>query len=127
MKSSSREFILFVISGSVNTIVTYLLYAVLLWLANYLVAYTLSYIAGILFAYYLNSRWVFRQKMELKKALQYPLVYLLQYLLGIVGLKVLVDWFGISPLIAPWLVIVLTIPPTFLLSRWIIRPNAAHD
>jgi putative flippase GtrA len=53
--------------------------------------------------------------------LYYPLVYLAQFLLGLLLLKVLIGAMHMSAWLAPLLVSVLTIPMTFLLSRIIMR------
>ena len=76
MRFMNSEFLRFVVSGGVNTLVGYGVY---LWLhqsTNYSTAYTLTYLFGIAFSYYLNSRFVFHQPLHWKKAIQYPVVYI---------------------------------------------------
>jgi putative flippase GtrA len=121
MRFINREFTRFIFWGGVNTLLGYLLYALLLLFLQYLVAYTVTYLTGILISYYLNSRFVFRREVGLKKAVQYPLVYLAQYLLGTGALYLLVQVMKVNKLVAPAIVILLTIPVTFLLGRRIIR------
>ena len=72
-------------------------------------------------SYYLNSRFVFKREVSLTKALRYPIVYLVQYLLSISLLCILIEIFSLNKLIAPALVILITIPATFFLSRFIIK------
>jgi putative flippase GtrA len=53
----------------------------------------------------------------------FPLVYVVQYLIGITLLPVLIEVLGFDPLIAQPVVIVVTMPVTYLLSRLIVRSN----
>ncbi len=124
MRSIDRrlsEPIRYLLAGGLNTATTYAVYLLLLPLIGYAVAYTVTYAGGIFFAYYLSARFVFRRPLNWRHALQYPLVYLLQYGLGITLTTLLVEGAGVNAEFVPPLVIVLTLPFTFLLSRWIIK------
>jgi putative flippase GtrA len=125
MRSIDREFGRFIICGTVNTLVTYIVYLACLLVLPYLVAYTVTYVAGIFLSYYLNSRFTFRQPLSIIRAFQFPLVYIAQYTLGICLLYLLVKVLGISEKLAPIFVILLTLPVTFLLSRLIVRGKRA--
>jgi putative flippase GtrA len=111
----------FVLAGGVNTGLTQLLYMALLVCMPYTPSYTLSYIAGIYLAFWLNSRWVFHAPLCWKKALQFPVVYLVQYVLGVVLLRVLIERLGVPEVIAPLVVVILLLPVTFTISRLIIK------
>lgn len=117
----NREFSRFVFVGAANTLLGYVIYAAALLIAPYIVAYTISYVAGIFISYYLNSRFVFKADLSLAKAVQYPLVYVVQYLIGVSLLQLFVETLGLSALIAPILVVACTLPLTFVLSRLIIK------
>jgi putative flippase GtrA len=121
MKFINAEFYRFVFWGGVNTLAGYLVYVSLLLFLPYLVSYSVAFLFSIFVSYVLNSKFVFKQELELRKALKYPLVYVNQYVLGALSLYLLVHFLGISKLAAPLLVIVLTIPATFFLSRRILR------
>ena len=121
MKIIKSEFLKFIFFGGVNTALSYVIYVILILFLVYPAAYTLAYISGIFVSYYLNSRFVFKREFSLIKAFQYPLVYLVQYLLGVSLLSVLIEIFSLNKYIAPALVIVLTIPATFHLSKFIIK------
>lgn len=120
-KDSWREFAGFGLVGAANTVATYAVYAVLLFLFPYKVSYSLAYVSGILISYYLNSRLVFREPVSLLKFIKYPIVYVVQYLLGIAILYVAIDILGFSQWLAPLAVIVISLPITFFLSRLIIK------
>jgi putative flippase GtrA len=121
MMSTKQEFLFFIIVGAINTALGYVLYLLFLLFLPYTVAYSVTYVLGIFISYYLNSRFVFRLPFSLSKALRFPIVYLVQYGLGVLLLRTLVEIFSIDRAIAPILVIIVTIPVTFILSRLVLR------
>jgi putative flippase GtrA len=125
--SITPEFIRFIIVGGVNTLLSYVIYVSFLLFLPYPVAYTLAYIIAIFISYYLNTKFVFKRKARLSKALQFPLVYLAQYLVGFGSLYILVEILSVSEFIAPVLVVMITIPVTFILSRLIIKGHLRSE
>ncbi|MEB3100937.1 GtrA family protein [Ferviditalea candida] len=121
MKFLNKQFIKFIIVGLINTVSTYLLYLIFLKLTSYFWAYSISYILGIIISYFLNTLFVFREKTSLKKFLQFPIVYLVQYLINTFFLYLFVNVLSIRKEISPIIIIVITIPITFLLSKKIIQ------
>lgn len=121
IKLLNKEFLKFVISGGINTLTTYLVYLLLLLFINYSLSYTLSYVSGIFLSYYLNTVFVFKEKISFIKFLKFPVVYLTQYLINIFMMYVLVEHLGLSTKIVPLIVIVITIPVTYVLSKLIIK------
>ena len=63
---------------------------------------------------------MFRQAGSLKKIVRYPLVYLVQYAVGAIVLELLVRHAGVSVPLAPLVVVVLTLPLTFMLSKFVL-------
>ncbi|WMT40585.1 GtrA family protein [Paenibacillus sp. D2_2] len=120
-KLLNKEFLKFVISGGINTLATYLVYLLLLIFFNYSLSYTISYVSGIFLSYYLNTVFVFKEKVSFVKFLKFPVVYLVQYLINIFMLYILVEYLHISTQIVPLIVIVVTIPITYTLSKFIIK------
>ena len=111
----------FLLVGATNTAVSYVLYLLLLEFMPYLYAYSISYGLGIVVSYILNSRFVFRQPLSLGKFLQFPIVYAIQYGLGATILWLLVGKVSISPELAMLAVVAVTIPVTFVTSRFILK------
>ncbi|AIQ26302.1 GtrA family protein [Paenibacillus sp. FSL H7-0737] len=120
-KLLSKQFLKFVISGGINTLATYLVYLLLLEFLSYSMSYTISYISGIFLSYYLNTAFVFKEKVLFRKFLKFPIVYLVQYLINLFMLYVLVEHLNLSKQIVPLIVIVVTIPITYTLSKLIIK------
>jgi putative flippase GtrA len=128
MKYINRAFLRFLFFALINTGFTYLVYLLCLELFPYLVAYTISYLSGILVSYLLNSVFVFKTPLHWKKALQFPLVYLVQYLLGSVLISISVEVLGIQETMAALLNVVILLPISFILSRFILtkKPKPEH-
>lgn len=120
-KLLNKEFLKFVVSGGINTLTTYLVYLLLLLFLNYSLSYTVSYVSGIFLSYYLNTVFVFKEKMSIKKFLKFPIVYLIQYFINLLMLYILVEHLYLSTRIVPLIVVVVTIPVTFVLSKLIIK------
>jgi|OpeIllAssembly_1097287.scaffolds.fasta_scaffold283983_3 putative flippase GtrA len=117
---ATAEAVRFVAAGAVNTGATLVLYWVLLLITPYQAAYTVSYVAGIVFSYWLNTRFVFRVAANPRTAAAFPIVYVVGYLLGIGALHVAVEWLDWPRAGAILLSIAVTVPATFMLSRAIL-------
>ena len=121
MKSFSGEALRFLLAGALNTGVTYLIYLLALQVLPYRAAYTLAYALGIVLGYALTTWFVFRAPWSWKRMLAYPMVYLLQYGLGVLFLTVLVERQWVGKELAPLIVVVVTLPVTFIASRLLIK------
>jgi putative flippase GtrA len=115
-----HQFARFLISGGVNTGVTYLIYVGLVLFLAYPVAYTVTTVLGIVSSYVLNAQFVFRRKLSVNTALRYPIVYVAQYVLGLILLYLLVEKARISKFVAPILIVTATVPLNYVLSRYVI-------
>jgi putative flippase GtrA len=123
----TREAARFIIAGVINTLLGYALYRLLLLMIPYAVAYTASYVLGIVASYSLNTWFVFRKPWQWKTLGVYPLVYAVQYASGILLLSLLIEHAHIPSEYAPLVVIVATLPVTFLLSRYLIKGNRDNE
>jgi putative flippase GtrA len=110
----------FLVTGALNTIMTFGIYVALKTVFDYQIAYFLSYVSGIVFAYLMNALFVFKKRVSLRSFIRFPLVYVVQYIAGAFLLELLVQVLGLSVTFAPLFVIVLTLPLTFLLSRFVL-------
>lgn len=120
-------FVRFLMSGGVNTILTYALYLALIQALPYKLSYSISFIVGIILAYCLSRFFVFRVKSNLSTITLFPLIYLLQYLLGLAVVSFWGDVLHFHKAIAPLAAIVVTIPITFLLSRLLFLKRGSNE
>jgi putative flippase GtrA len=119
-----HQFSRFVIMGGVNTVVTYLIYVALLSIMAYPLAYSVTFALGVILSYLLNARFVFRKRFSLVAALQYPVVYVAQYVMGLGLLYLLVEVFHLSKVVAPILIVFVSVPITYVASRRVIGRDA---
>lgn len=124
-----QRWLRFLCGGAVNTLVTYLLYLGLIGVLAYQWAYLGAYVTGILLAYWLNARFVFKVPLSWKGLFAYPVVYLVQYVLAAALLEMLVRFAGIPPAYAPLLVTAVLLPLTYLMNKIVLRRGAParHD
>ena len=120
-KFFNLEFIKFLIVGTLNTGAGYIFYLAFIQVMTYTYAYYLSYALSVVVSYVLNARIVFNEPLSLKKLLAFPLVYIVQYLIGLCLVYIAVEKLSIPVALAPLLVVIMTLPVTFLLARLIVK------
>lgn len=125
----SHDKVRFILAGGSTTAFSYLLYALLLMFLDPKPAYALSYAIGILWSYSVNTLWVFRRTWTWRGLMSFPLVYLVQAGLSYLVFVLLLDRWSLSALAAPLVTIVLMLPLTYLLGRFVIlrtSPPLSH-
>lgn len=117
------EVIKFVIVGGMNTLNYYIVYLFLLKLLelNYLVSHISGFIISFVISYYLNCYFVYKVTPTWRKFLKFPLTQVVNMGMQTLLLYIFVQWFGISSVIAPFAGLIITIPITFVLSKYILR------
>jgi len=125
MKFISKQFIKFAFIGGFITLITYILYLMLLTVLSYNFSYAIAYICGIVISYFLNSIFVFHEKIRVTKMIRFPFVYVVQYVLNSLLFFLFVEHFGIDEKYALFISILLTFPLTYLLSRHILKDKGA--
>ena len=116
-----NKFIKFIGAGVINTVVSYLLYVVLVLFLNYQVSYAIAFVFGIVSSYILNTKYVFQVEQTIKKFILFPLVYLIQYFLGAFMMNITIEIIGISKFFAPIIITLCLIPVSYLLSKKILK------
>ena len=107
----------FLVSGAATTIVTLGVYLLLLNVLPYALAYTVAFVIGIMLAYLLSSTFVFRAGPSARTFVLFPLVYLVQYLVGLAVVAIWVDFLKLPEEVAALAAVVVTLPITYLLAR----------
>lgn len=114
-------FIRFLASGGVNTLATYLVYLALLQVLSYRVSYTIAYACGIALAYVMYRYFVFQSEGGRLGPVFVVLIYAGQYLLGLALTSAWVAWWHLPAEFAPLFAVVVSLPLTFVLNRWVFR------
>lgn len=123
VSGSATVFGRFLLSGGFNTIATYALYLFLLGFFSYQISYAVAYVSGVILAYYLNSKLVFKSNRGMRSVFLFPLVYVIQYIWNGFVLWVAVEKSGVNSELALLVVILLFIPVSYFLSRKIFLTN----
>ena len=123
LKQTHYEIIKFVIVGGINTLDYYLVYLILLKLLHihYMVSHIIGFIVSFIISYYLNCYFVYRVKPTLKKFLSFPLTQVVNMGMQSLFLYIFARWFNFPSEIAPFVGLIVTIPITFILSKWILK------
>ena len=125
LTQTHAEILKFIIVGGINTLNYYVVYLFLLKLLH--IEYMISHITGFLVAfvisYYLNCYFVYRVKPTWRKFISFPITQIVNVSLQTVLLYVFVSWLNLPAEIAPFAGLVITIPITFVLSKWILKDS----
>ncbi|HGO3895834.1 TPA: flippase GtxA [Staphylococcus aureus] len=125
LTQTHAEILKFIIVGGINTLNYYVVYLLLLKLLH--IEYMISHITGFLVAfvisYYLNCYFVYRVKPTWRKFISFPITQIVNVSLQTVLLYVFVSWLNLLAEIAPFAGLVITIPITFVLSKWILKDS----
>ncbi|HHW9476754.1 TPA: flippase GtxA [Staphylococcus aureus] len=125
LTQTHAEILKFIIFGGINTLNYYVVYLLLLKLLH--IEYMISHITGFLVAfvisYYLNCYFVYRVKLTWRKFISFPITQIVNVSLQTVLLYVFVSWLNLPAEIAPFAGLVITIPITFVLSKWILKDS----
>ena len=122
---TAEQLFRFCVVGLMNTAVSYVTYAIFVLLqVHYIISSLIAFVVSTANAYFWNDRFVFknsggRWRGILKTYCSYALTGIFLYN---ALLYLLVDICGISELLSPLLVLVVTIPCNFLLNKfWTFR------
>jgi len=122
-----HEFLRFLITGSANTAASWLVYLFFNLFMPYTAAYTIAYVFGMVFTYYMNTRWVFKVPMKWSTFMQFPVIFALRYCLDVSVLFTLVNYAGCPEAFAPLVTIALMMPVGFLLSRLVLKRRSHEE
>ncbi|CAM3145069.1 GtrA family protein [Staphylococcus argensis] len=117
------EIIKFIIVGGINTFNYYVVYLLLLKICNihYIVSHITGFIVALIISYYLNCYFVYKVQPTLRKFLQFPVTQLVNVGMQTLLLFIFVRFFHINSVIAPFAGLIITIPVTFILSKYILQ------
>ena len=124
-----RQFIKFGVVGVSNTLISYVTYVICLAAGMYyLVGSILGFVISVLNSFYWNSRYVFvQEEKDFSSIIQAFVKMVLSYsftglILNNILLVVLVDWIHVPEIVAPLVVLLVTIPLNFILNKlWAFR------
>jgi putative flippase GtrA len=113
----AKSFLGFVSVGAVNTVLSILLYEILILFLPYWLAYLIPFPFSIAFLLYANANFVFGRSVTLLSAVAFTLFYVASYAAGFLVIAVMVGLIGIPPAFAPVGVLAIMTPINFIGSR----------
>ncbi|HEI7353752.1 TPA: flippase GtxA [Staphylococcus aureus] len=125
LTQTHAEILKFIIVGGINTLNYYVVYLLLLKLLHieYMISHITGFIVAFVISYYLNCYFVYRVKPTWRKFISFPITQIVNVSLQTVLLYVFVSWLNLPAEIAPFAGLIITIPITFILSKWILKDN----
>ncbi|HDD6199224.1 TPA: flippase GtxA [Staphylococcus aureus] len=125
LTQTHAEILKFIIVGGINTLNYYVVYLLLLKLFHIecMISHITGFIVAFVISYYLNCYFVYRVKPTWRKFISFPITQLVNASLQTVLLYVFVSWLNLPAEIAPFAGLVITIPITFVLSKWILKDS----
>ena len=125
LTQTHAEILKFIIVGGINTLNYYVVYLLLLKLLHieYMISHITGFIVAFVISYYLNCYFVYRVKPTWRKFISFPITQIVNIRLQTVLLYVFVSWLNLPAEIAPFAGLIITIPITFILSKWILKDS----
>lgn len=125
LTQTHAEILKFIIVGGINTLNYYVVYLLLLKLLHieYMISHITGFIVAFVISYYLNCYFVCRVKPTWRKFISFPITQIVNISLQTVLLYVFVSWLNLPAEIAPFAGLIITIPITFILSKWILKDS----
>ena len=128
------QFVKFGLIGVTNTLLSYGIYMLVIWLMtpldfayDYIVGSVLGFIISVLWSFYWNNKLVFTEGSEKRNILKSLLKTYLSYaatgiILSNILLFIFVDLMEITKTVAPFLGLLITVPLNFVLNKyWAFR------
>lgn len=115
-----KEILLYGIVGVGTTMINYLIYYGTLRLQlHYIVANSIAWVGAVVFAFYMNKRYVFKSQNDQKKeAVAFFYLRLITLLLENVGLFLFIHILGVHVLFAKIIVSVVTVVGNYGCCKW---------
>lgn len=118
-----KEFLRYTVVGCINTLIYYISYLVFMNVFNfsYRISFVAGYVISIIFSYFLNTYFTYKEKPSLKKFLIFPLTYIPNFIIQYIGMILLVDQFDMNRKLAPIITAIVSTPITFFVMRYVIK------
>lgn len=111
----------FVIAGALNTLLSIIVYQLMLFVAGHVVAYAVGYISSIAVAYYLYARHVFDAPMTPGRFAAFAVFYLFTWFAGTLVNTALIEYLGLHARLAIFVTIAIMLPVNYVGSRRCMR------
>ena len=114
----TKEFILFVIIGIINTFNGVLFAAFYSKFLNANLAFIAGYVSGLFISYVLNSLVTFKEKLKLYKFIKFAISYIPNFIIQNIAVFLIFNILGWPNIIAYILAAAIGVPVTFILMKF---------
>ncbi len=119
------QFVKFCFVGLLNTAISLFIYYLIIFINSnwYIIGNCCGFVVSVLNSYYWNSNYVFKKKDEKKQTIiKTFLAYGTNLIIGSCLLMLFIEIANISEIVAPLLVLFVTIPLNFFLNKyWVMK------
>lgn len=114
----SKEFIMFVIIGVINTFNGTIFSYIYSAFFNENIAFILGYISGLFISYILNSLITFKKSLSFQQFIRFAISYIPNFIIQNIVVIVIFNIMGSNKLIAYLLAAIIGVPITFILMKF---------
>ncbi|MEG1003687.1 GtrA family protein [Clostridium sp.] len=114
----SREFLVFLIIGIINTFNGVVFSIIYSQFFNANIAFIIGYISGLFISYILNSWITFKENLELNKFIKFAISYIPNFIIQNIVVLLVFNIIGLNKLIAYVLAAIIGVPVTFVLMKF---------
>ena len=120
-KILTSELFVFVICAGIYNVLSTLLNWLLLYIGvHYLIATAVSYIFGVLLAYILNTKLVFRKEYSVAGCVKFSSVYISNFVITLILTFIIVDIICINVYIAPIVTMLISFGYNYIMSKYFV-------
>lgn len=114
----SKEFILFILIGVINTFNGTLFATIYSIFLNPNISFIFGYISSLVISYLLNSLITFKDKLEMKKFIKFVISYIPNFIIQNIVVIIVLNIMEFNKIIAYILAAIIGIPATFILIKF---------
>ncbi|MDB2111295.1 GtrA family protein [Clostridium paraputrificum] len=114
----SKQFIMFVFIGVINTFNGVIFSYIYSSFLNENIAFIFGYISGVVISYILNSYVTFKEKLEFNKFIKFAISYIPNFIIQNIVVFIVFNMMGLHKLIAYGLAAVIGVPITFVFMKF---------
>ena len=119
----SRQFMIFVIIGVINTFNGVIFSYIYSSFLNENIAFIFGYISGLIISYILNSYVTFKEKLGFNKFIKFSVSYIPNFIIQNIVILIVFNIMGLHKLIAYVLAAIIGVPVTFILMKFFAFKN----
>ena len=113
----------FLTVGGINTLLTYSIFIGLTFIVKTWIAFSLAYVLGLVWTVFMNSKWVFGSRSDLKNMTHFGAIHILLFLIGQAVIWLSADQGIEDKLLISVTIIAFTAPISFFSGKFVFTRN----